>query len=297
MAPRWTKRKRLVGVLQLAGGAAMISFSAVFVKLAHVGPTMAGFYRVLFGGIILAVMVRARGEKLIHEKGYLLAGLLSAAFFALDLSLWHRSITYVGPGLATLLANFQVFFLAALGILVFKEIPSWRLLASIPLAMIGLYLIVGVTWDQLGEGYKLGVLLGLITALCYTAYILTLRKTRSLTTNASSLSTIALVSLLAALIMGLEALVQGESFAIPDLQSWSALLAYGVVSQVLGWVLISAGLLKVAASQVGLVLLLQPTLAFLWDILFFSRPTVFVEILGAALALLAIYLGTTARKV
>jgi len=41
------------------------------------------------------------------------------------------------------------------------------------------------------------------------------------------------------------------------------------------------------------VLLLQPTLAFTWDVLFFHRPTDVTDVVGAGLALAAIYLGTT----
>ena len=96
--------------------------------------------------------------------------------------------------------------------------------------------------------------------------------------------------------MGLEALVQKEHFRLPDLQTWWALLGYGFIAQVLGWVLIARGLLKTEASRAGLILLLQPTLAFVWDILFFKRATVPVEILGALLALFAIYLGTTSQN-
>jgi drug/metabolite transporter (DMT)-like permease len=40
------------------------------------------------------------------------------------------------------------------------------------------------------------------------------------------------------------------------------------------------------------MLLLQPSLAFVWDVLFFDRPTDIADVLGAAMALGAIYLGT-----
>jgi drug/metabolite transporter (DMT)-like permease len=44
------------------------------------------------------------------------------------------------------------------------------------------------------------------------------------------------------------------------------------------------------------VLLLQPLLASVWDVLFFHRPATPVQILGAVFALAAIYLGTTASS-
>lgn len=273
----------------------MISFSAVFVKLAHVGPTTAGFYRMLFGGLILSFLSFARGMKMGHGAAHLITAFLCAVFFALDLSFWHRSIHYLGPGLATLLANFQVFFLAAIGVVALREKLTGRMVFSILLAMVGLYLIVGLTWNRFGAGYKTGVAFGLITAVCYTAYILSLRRLQAFK-SAAGLSNLAVISLLTALLMGLEGWAQGERFLIPDLQSWGSLIGYGLVAQVLGWVLISTAILKLQASTVGLILLLQPTLSYLWDVLFFGKPIRGVEILGAALALVAIYLGTTNRE-
>ena len=44
-------------------------------------------------------------------------------------------------------------------------------------------------------------------------------------------------------------------------------------------------------SRVGLILLLQPLLAFVWDVLFFSRSITLVELTGAILTLFGIYLG------
>ena len=290
-----TGQKRTLGILQVTAGATMISFSAVFVKLSHVEPTMAGFYRMFFGGLILFAIVCFKGERLYRGPQNFLMILLCSLFFALDLTFWHRSIHYVGVGLSTLLANFQVFFLAAFGIIALGEKPSFKFLISIPLAMVGLYLIVGLNWSELGAEYKTGILFGLITALFYSAYILTLKNTQSKSADKTGFSTIAFISILTSFIMAIEALIQKERFFIPDLQSWWALIGYGFIGQVLGWVLIAKGLLKAEASRVGLILLLQPTLSFVWDILFFKRPTGPVEILGALLALFAIYLGTTSQ--
>ena len=47
-----------------------------------------------------------------------------------------------------------------------------------------------------------------------------------------------------------------------------------------------------STTEAGLALLLQPTLSFVWDVLFFARPMSAMELLGAAIALAAIYLGS-----
>ncbi len=122
------------GILRVLAGGVLISFSAVFVKLAHVGPTASGVYRNLFGGLALLVVLSVRRESLWRGAGPLIWATLAGSLFAADILFWHRSILYIGPGLATIIGNFQVFVLAFVGIIVFREKASWRFVISIPLA-------------------------------------------------------------------------------------------------------------------------------------------------------------------
>ena len=46
------------------------------------------------------------------------------------------------------------------------------------------------------------------------------------------------------------------------------------------------------ASLVGLLLLLQPTLSFVLDVILFSRPTSGLDWIGLALSLLGIFLAS-----
>jgi drug/metabolite transporter (DMT)-like permease len=280
---------------QLITGAVMISFSAVFVKLVSVSPATSAFYRMLFGGLILLGIVWWRGERVNFKAAAIAMLCLVAVFFALDLTFWHRSIIYVGPGLATLLANFQVFVLAAVGVLVFREKLTWFQMVSVPLAILGLVLLVGVDWASFSSNYRWGVILGLLTACCYAGYLLALRRARIAEISGSSFVTLMLVSLICAGMLALGMWPEHASFVIPNWRDAGWLIAYGVFGQVLGWVLISNSISKVRASQVGLVLLLQPVCAFVWDVLFFGRRFTLVEILGAALAVAAIYLGSVKR--
>ncbi|MFH1729093.1 MAG: DMT family transporter [Pseudomonadota bacterium] len=288
--------KSFAPYLMLIIGAIMISFSSVFVKLANVAPTAAGFYRMFFGGLVLFLIVIIKSEKFFYNFRHLFYVILCAAIFALDLIIWHRSIHYVGPGLSTLLAAFQVFFMAGIGLIVYKEKITFKLIIAIPLALFGLYLILGDNWTGRGDIYRLGVIFGLLTGLTYAAYVVFLRKSQNISKEISGHSNLASITIICAIILGITAFIQNESFIIPDFTSLSTMLAYGIISQVLGWILISIGILKVPTPIIGLILLLQPTLAFVWDILFFNRPTKYFEVLGALLALLAIYLGSQGNK-
>jgi drug/metabolite transporter (DMT)-like permease len=104
-------------------------------------------------------------------------------------------------------------------------------------------------------------------------------------------------SFVSAAFLGVSALVEGESLAIPTVVDGSLLCAYALVAQVLGWVLVSSSLRVVPASTVGLSLLLQPSLALVWDVLFFARPFGAREGVGAALTLLAIWLGSRSARI
>ncbi len=235
-------------------------------------------------------------EKLWFGTKALCLMIMCGAFFAIDLTMWHRSVLFVGPGLATILANFQVFFLAGFGIIILGEKLTIRYALSVPMALFGLYLIVGPDWSTVDSDYRLGVLLGLLAALAYSCYLLALRKLQSLEENISPFAAIAVISLATAAILTGRMAFEGASFVIPNMKSLTSLVSYGVMGQVLGWVLISKGITLVDASRTGLVLLLQPSLSFIWDIIFFQRPTSHLDILGCIITISAIYMGSMERR-
>ncbi|AQU99736.1 hypothetical protein B2D07_02380 [Desulfococcus multivorans] len=82
-----------------------------------------------------------------------------------------------------------------------------------------------------------------------------------------------IVSADTALYLGVEIVRSGESFAIPDLQIGMSLVALGLMSQTVGWLIITHSLPCIPAGIAGLMILLQPSLAFVWDVIFLTaRP-------------------------
>lgn len=280
-------------VVEVLIGAFMISFSAVWVTLADVPATTSAFYRLFFGSIFLLAATLYTGEfRNIHNfkvGPYALCGMV----FALDLLCWHRSVLYIGPGLSTILGNFQVFLMAACGFFFFKEKLKIRFLLSLPLAVGGLLLIVGFDWSRLSADYQAGIVFGLLTALCYTAFLLLLRRIQSAKEVSTHFTPLLFVSMFGALSLTAQLMYTDTSFAIPTVESGIYLVLLGLLSQAIGWVLIANAMPKIHASFTGLILLLQPSLSFLWDVLFFSRPTTTQHWIGVSITLAAIYLGLT----
>lgn len=282
-------------MLRMAAGAALLSCTSIFVALAHVAPTVSAFYRMLLGGSILAVWAGLRGQWRPFARTELVLASLPALGFAADLLLWHRSILYVGPGLATLLTNLQVFLLALVGLVAYRERLGPRFLAGVLLAMAGLWLLVGAHWGLFDARHRAGVWLGLGSGVAYTVYLLSFRRALGGRSRLQPAAFLALMSLECALLLGLVALAEGDRLWATDAQSWLALAGLGVFGQVVAWLLMVGAMPRIPASLVGLMLLLQPALAFVLDVLLFGRVTDALDWLGFVLALGGIFLGSVRR--
>lgn len=284
----------LKAALLVLVGAIMLSFAAIFAGLTGMPPTTSGFYRMAFGSLAFAALLALRPgmRQGWHENwgGSLLIG----AFFAADLWLWHRAIDYIGPGLSTLLANFQVFLLTAIGVLWLRERVGWRFASGLALAMIGLWLLFGRDWAALSPEYRLGVILGLLTALAYALYLLSLRGFQIRHPQIRPEARLLQSSFFCALILGVLNLLEGNSFAIPTWQALAALLGLGLICQLLGWLSVTRGMPFLPAGLVGLLLLIQPASSVLWDYLIFGLRLDAWQLGGIGLALAGIYLGLRA---
>lgn len=280
---------------RLFTGAFLISFSPVFVRLVSVPPTSSAFYRTFFGAIALSAYLVSTRRRRPRRRIFTIAIGSAAVFFALDLWFWHRSVLLVGPGLSTLLANLQVFFMILAGWFFFRETPRRIQLFAAALAIFGLALLVEGDWAALEPGYRLGVVFGLLTAVSYAGYLLSLRQARTRSSDPLPIMEVTAVSIAVAVLLGIVSVAEGNSLAITSFADLSWLLAYGILSHACGWLLIASSLTAVTAAEVGIALLLQPALSLSWDVLLFGRAFTPVEVIGVLLTLAAIFFGSLRR--
>lgn len=293
MASNDRRQNPLVHILL---GAIVISFSGVWVTWADVSPLVSAFYRVFFGTIFLAAACFIKGELQPISARTAALTVLCGLCFSADLLLWHASILYIGPGLATIIANFQVFILTGASFLFFRLRLRPVFLISIPLAFLGLFLVIGFDWTKLSPHYRTGINFGLAAAFFYAAFLLSLRKIQEIQAGISFFYGLMLVSLASTCFLGLQVMFSEPSFRLPGYLSLGSLLCLALFSQTIGWAVISNSLPKVVPSVAGLVLLLQPALAFIWDVLFFNRPTSLLQWFGVLVTLTAIYLGMASSQ-
>lgn len=284
----------------MLAGAAVIGTNGLMVRYAQTPPTVSAFWRVLFAGVFLVLFARARKRWGALPRGVWRWALLAAAAFAVDLWLWHRSILLVGPGLATLLGNTQVFFMTLAGMLLYRERPGARFIAGIVLAFLGLWLLLGSAWSSLPSQYRWGVWLGLGTGVLYAIYNVTLRNAQRRGHAASSGSApveqvLAIASLGSAALLGLAVGAEGATFAIPSWWSLGVLLALALVGHCLSWILISGAMPRLGVALIGLLLLLQPIVAFVLDVVLLGRTTTPREWTGLLVSLVGIFVAGLRR--
>ena len=283
-------------IIKMLIAAVVISTSSVWVNIAQVAPSVSGFYRMFIGGSLLLTISLVKRYELWRSWRYFSWLFLAALFFAFDLYFWHRSIFYIGPGLATVLGNFQVFFMALAGYLFFKEKIGLGFIVGLITTISGLFLLVGINWTSLTSQYQTGVVYALLTAIAYTGFMLSLRHVQSSKNSLSAFANLGIMSMICAFLMFLELSFSGLNISIPSTQSLISLLILGVFCQVIGWLLITQSMPNLPTSIVGIVLLLQPALSMLWDIVFFDRPTDYIDYIGLAMVLSGVYLATLKKN-
>ena len=291
----------LGALARLAFGALCISFSAVFVKLVWregMGPTAIGFWRTFFGAAILfgwtLASGRANGRGLRLDPAVTRLALAAGCLFFLDLFFWHRSIVYVGAGMATILANTQVFGTAVLSYFLFRERLGAVFLAAAVSAVAGVVLLIGVgSGVRFTPDYVRGVVFGLLTGVVYANFIVVLKLARQRSEAPGPLPLMAWTSLITACLLGsVGGLTEAGRFVPPNARCVLLLVVLALVAQALGWWSITSSLPHLRGSRSGLALLLQPVLATVWGVVFFGEHLAPVQVAGAVVTIAAIYVGS-----
>ncbi len=294
-----TRDHSLRHIVLLSVGAFCISFAAIFVKLIGgeiMGPTAIGFWRVLLGAIVLFGWASLRRHRMFPGWSTLRWLIVAGFIFFLDLFFWHKSILYSGAGMATILANTQVFGTAILSFLVFRERPAWIFWAAAISAIGGVVLLIGVGSDfEMSSLYLRGVVFGLLTGIVYANYLVTINYAGRRLGQIDFVVLMAWVSFFSAIFIGIAGLIEGEPMLPPTGYAFGVLLALAIVAQAFGWWAIASSLPKIEGSRGGLILLLQPVLATIWGILFFAEGLTIVQGIGAFVTLTAIYVGSIRR--
>jgi drug/metabolite transporter (DMT)-like permease len=270
--------------LLMAGlGAATISCSAVFIAESGASAVSTAFYRTALALpvlILLAVMEQRRhGPRPLAQR---LRAVLAGVFLAVDLILWAHAIADVGAGVATVLGNLQVLFVAGLAWVLWKERPGRAVAFALPVVMIGVVLVSGLVEKSTSSEHPLaGICFGVGTSIAYAGYLLILRRSSSTSVHvAGPVADATAGSAVAALAFGV---VFGGLELHPLWPSIGWLAALALLSQTAGWLFITSSLPRLPAAVSSLMLLLQPAASLALAALILGQHPTGLQILGAIL--------------
>ncbi|MBA2461210.1 MAG: DMT family transporter [Actinobacteria bacterium] len=284
-------------MLLAVAGALTIAFSGLLVRLADVEPSTAAFYRCLYALpflLPLAALERRRFGS--REPGQRRLAWIAGLFLAADLVLWHHAIAVVGAGIATVLANTQLILVGIAAWAILGERPGGRLIAAVPVVLIGLVLISGVIGaDAYGDDPALGVLFGVLTAIAYSGFLLVLRAgNRDVRRPAGPLLDATAAAVAGSAVAGL---LLGELELAPSWPAHGWLLLLAVSAQVIGWLVISVSLPRLPAAQTALLLMTQPVGAVVFAMVLLGENPSLIQLAGIGLVLAAIGGATGKRPV
>jgi len=277
-----------IALAALMVGATCIALSPIWVRVSETGPTASAFWRVALASPALWLLRgfsrRSAAPAAVHWKLLLAAGVA----FAGDLAVWHTSIKLTTVANSTLLANLASIFVTLAAWLFWKQRPRGLFMAGLALALVGVGMLVEtsarVSADALG-----GDALGVVTAMFYAWYILTVKQLRD--RGAATLRLMAVTSTVSAVLLLPVALASGEQMLPVSALGWWKLIGLALISHAAGQGLIAYALAHLPAAFSSVSLLFQPVMAAVFAWVLLGEPLAPLQIAGGIVVLVGIYLS------
>lgn len=308
-----------VPAIGLIIGCIIFGLGSLIVAHVEVGGYAMAFWRLAISGIVFTILAAVFRQKMPNVDGNeqssnlnpnsnsdnassrlnnnkaLVFALLSGAFLGLDLALWHESIYAVGPGISTLLNSLQIFFLAALGFLIFKERQTILQLISLVIALMGVVFIASPEFANNNHA-AYGFVTGIVSASMLAASMTFIRLTHQASPTPIFLL-MQRISIGGSLAMLIPMFLFDKGQILPtSLSDLGWIIVYGTVMQCLAWGLIAYSIPKLSLALTGLLLLSEPVAALFIDYFWLDKSINILQWTGAGLTMFAIYLGSLKPK-
>jgi len=261
-------------------GGIVVSFAPILYAISNANPLTGAFFRMLYALPFLLLIILFRRAEDSRSRNTRLIALIAGFAFSLDFLGYHSTVDWIGAGIGTLIGNSQVIIVTLMSWWLFGERPNLSILISLPIVMIGLFLISGILDDDpYGEYPVRGVIAGIFTAIFYSAFLIIYRFANRELAPAVNLqfdSTVGCaLGLLILSFLPLQSIYVEPIDFQPSLPTHGWLLALALLSQVTGWLAIAYSLPRLPAAHTSFAILLQPTFTIIWGIIFlFESPSI-----------------------
>lgn len=271
------KRKKLIIILAVL----CASFSAILVRFADAPSLVLVFYRNLLAAAVLTLpcLRQIRAEYTNFGKKEICACLVSGFFLALHFTAYFESLRYTNISSSVVLVDMEVFFVAFIMLLFFRERISKRGWIGILLTFVGSIIIAAGDAGEgsnilLGDAYAIS---GALFMAIYTIMGKICRRTMSTTVYTTIVYWMASLSVMIIL------LVQGVPIIGWEMKD--VLISFGmtILCTLLGHSVYSWGLKFIEPSFISTVKLMEPLFASILGIFFFMELPSLTAVVGGIL--------------
>ncbi len=278
------KRTQRGQALMVAGGL-LLGTIGIFVEQAGQDPATTVWFRCVFGLAALLAWGAFTGRlrEITQLRGRSLAAVIGAGLFMVtNWALFFAAIPLCSIAVSTVVFHIQPFWLMAIGAFWLRETVTPLQWGAAGIALVGLALASGLldhdaAWWHQRQGYVTGLLLCLAGSLSYAGAGLVAKlqgeRVGSFALSSGQAAVGAVVLAPWALLHGL------PTTAAP----WAWLVGLGVLHTGLAYVILYAGMARLATGQIAVLQFVYPGTAVLVDWLVYSRPLSPLQLLGVGL--------------
>lgn len=269
-------------------GVTAIGFTGIFVKLSGVTGDVSTFFRMMFAASLLVIPlgVQMARRKIVLTKTILFWAGIAGFLFAIDITIYGQALTLTSAANATLLGNTAPIWVGLGAWLLLNERLSPAFWPGLAVALVGVVVIVGA--DTLsGLGTNPGNLMALFGGFFYAIYQLLNRRARREMNVFTFLSVFTIIAFLT--MIGVVAITGSPLRGYPA-STYGWLMLLGVVSHIIGWLMLTYAFGKLPAAMVSVSLLGQPVVTTLAGIPILGEVPTDIQVVGMLIALGGIFI-------
>jgi drug/metabolite transporter (DMT)-like permease len=277
--------RMLLGILAASFGAILIRFAS------EASPLAIAAWRLTIASVILVPIAWMRKERTLTPKTVLWC-LASGVALALHFILWTTSLSYTSVASSVLFVTTHPLFVGLASLLLLKERLSSQLLIGVSIAVLG-GVLIGFGDIQLAGTALRGDVLAIGGGLMVAIYFVIGRHVRQ-TVSATEYVAVT-YGTAAALVLIICAITRTPVIGFSG-STVGFLVLLGLVPQLLGHSIFNWALKHLPATHVSIMILGEPVGSGILALLFFSEIPQGLNLIGAALILVGIYLSLRTKE-
>lgn len=249
------------------------------------------FYRFGFASLLLAAVMIVQRKSFKVTRGELVT-LTYLAFISDGSALFLiDGYNYMSSGIATTLHFMYPVVTAIIMIVFYNEARRISTILAVVMAVVGVGIL---SWNPDGETSIRGVVIVLISAVCYALYIIRVNRSRAATMESCKL--VFYVMFIGALIFGAEALRQGEFTLIHGTSQWTHLLSLAFICTFITNLSLVFSVKRIGSTITAVLGALEPLTAVVIGCTVLGEPLTTQVIVGILLIIPAVVIIIWTRR-